>query len=335
MRALVTGATGFIGSILVEKLIERIKQHHNGSDSRIFCLVRQTSSLHWLQGLAVEFVRGDLFDKAALAAVLPEVTHVFHLAGATKAKSKAEYFRNNSEATRHLIQLCSNHARKLERFVYISSLAAAGPSRDGHLITEDEPPNPISIYGRSKLAGEQACQEFCQQLPITIVRPPVVYGPHDRDIYEYFKQVKMGIRLRLGSHERKISLIHVRDLVEGILRASESPKAIGETYFLTNLQPHELSELGRIIAARVMQKKTIEITVPERVAPVVAAVAELGAQITGKPALLNFDKVKEMREHYWVCSGEKAKQQLGFTPALSVEEGLRQTYWWYRDNGWL
>ncbi|MDZ7359251.1 MAG: NAD-dependent epimerase/dehydratase family protein [candidate division KSB1 bacterium] len=328
MRTLITGATGFIGSILAEAL------HKTRRDEKIYCLVRRTSSLAWLKNLPVEFVVGDLFADAAFRPILPEISHVIHLAGVTKARTETDYFHANGEATHHLLQSCARHAKKLQRFVYISSLAAAGPSADGHLVTEDETPRPVSIYGRSKLAGEEACREFGRELPITIIRPPAVYGPREKDIYQYFKQVKMGVRLRLGWHERKTSMIHAQDLVNGILVASEHPAAVGETYFMTNPQPYEWQELGQTLA-NVMQRRTISLTVPELIAPVLAAFSEMGAKITGKPALLNFDKINELRQYYWVCSGEKARQQLGFVPALSIQEGLQITWKWYRENGWL
>jgi nucleoside-diphosphate-sugar epimerase len=333
MRTLVTGATGFIGSILVERLLDRTKLQEKKS-THVFCLVRRAAAGTWLENLPVEFVHGDLFSDAALIPVLSEVSRVIHLAGVTKARSEAEYFHSNVETTRHLLQLCVRHAKQLQRFVYISSIAAAGPSSDGHPVTEDDPPQPMSIYGRSKLAGELACRERRGELPITIIRPPVVYGPRDQDVYQYFKQVKMGLRLRLGRHERKVSMIHVDDLVAGIILASEHPRAAGETYFITNPQPYDWHELGQAVASA-MHRKTISITIPEAIAPVLAAASELGAKITGKPALLNFDKVSEMRQYYWVCSGEKARQQLGFVPAFSIEDGLQNTWQWYRENGWL
>lgn len=333
MRTLITGATGFIGSILVDSLLARYRQTQN-SVNQVYCLVRRTSSPVRLEKLPVEFVHGDLFSDTALIPVLPEVSQVIHLAGVTKARTEAEYFRGNGEATHHLLQLCARHAPKLQRFVYVSSQAAAGPSADGHLVTEEETPQPISIYGRSKLAGEVACQKFCHELPLTIIRPPAVYGPREKDIYQYFKQVKMGVRLRLGWRERRASMIHAQDLVNGILLASEHPVAVGETYFMTNPEPYDWHELGQTLATA-MQKRTVSLTVPEFVAPVLAAFGELGAKITGKPALLNFDKMRELRQYYWVCSGEKAKQQLGFVPAISIQDGLKMTWQWYRENGWL
>jgi len=335
MRTLITGATGFIGSILVDQLLQRRQQSNSPIyNDRVFCLVRRTSSLEWLKSASVELVQGDLFADAALVPVLTEVSHVIHLAGVTKARTKAEYFRGNGEATRHLLQLCAQHAKKLERFIYVSSQAAAGPSADGHLVTEDETPRPVSIYGRSKLAGETACQEFCRALPLTIIRPPAVYGPREKDIYQYFKQVKMGLRLRLGWNKRLVSMVHAYDLVSGILLASQHPHAVGETYFITNPQPYDWHELGEAVAA-VINRRTISLTLPEWTASVLAGFGEFGAKITRQPALLNFDKIRELRQYYWICSGEKAKQHLGFTPALSIQEGLKITYQWYRENGWL
>jgi len=330
MSIIITGATGFIGGLLAESLTARRQRNA----AKIYCLVRRTSSLTDLEKLPITLVHGDLFSGAALASVLPEVTQVIHLAGVTKARTEAEYFRGNGEATRNLLQWCAQHAKKLQRFVYVSSLAAAGPSADGHLITEDETPRPVSVYGRSKLAGEIACQEFCREIPLTIIRPPAVYGPREKDIYEYFKQVKMGVRLRLGRRPRQASMIHGQDLVNGILLAAEHPAAAGETYFMTNPQPYDWHELGMALAAA-MQKRTVSITVPEFIAPVLAAFSELGARISRKPALLNFDKIDELRQSYWVCSGEKARHQLGFIPALSIQEGLQQTYQWYKEQGWL
>ena len=326
MIAFITGGTGFIGSALAEALLQSGEQVH--------CLVRSPRALKWLEGVPVRVVHGDIFSEEILAQAVSEATHVFHLAGLTKALTSAEYFHANGVATRTVLRICAQHAKRLQRFVYVSSIAAAGPSRDGRPRREEETPQPVSVYGRSKLAGETACAEFAQHVPITIVRPPVVYGPRDRDVYEYFKQIKWGLRLRPGLQERYTSLIHVQDLVRGMIAAGQHPQAAGETFFLANPEFYEWSQLGLAIA-QAMQRKTVALAIPLGVTPVVAAVSELVAKITRRPALLNFDKVREMRETHWICSAEKSRERLGFTTALALAEGLQQTVQWYRARGWL
>jgi len=326
MIAFITGGTGFIGSTLAETLL--------ASGWEVHCLVRSPNILKWLHGLPVKLVAGDLFSESVLAKALENATHVFHLAGLTKALTSAEYFHANSAATHVLLQACALHAKRLERLIYVSSIAAAGPSRDRQPVREEETPHPVSIYGRSKLAGEAACAEFTQRLPITIVRPPVVYGPRDRDVYEYFKQVKWGLRLRPGFTPRYTSMIHVHDLVAGMMLAAQHPRAPGQTFFLTHAEFYEWSLLGEAIA-HALQRKTVSIPIPLGLTPAVAAVSEIVAKITRKPALLSFDKVREMRETHWICSAEKARERLGFIAALPLAEGLRQTVLWYRAQGWL
>jgi len=326
MVVLLTGGTGFIGSTLAESLL--------AAGAEVHCLVRSPVALKWLQDLPVQLVPGDLFSEKGLVEILSRATHVFHLAGVTKALTSAQYFHANGVATHAILKICAQHAQHLERFVYISSIAAAGPSLNGAPVREKDSPHPISIYGRSKLAGETACAEFGQRLPITIVRPPVVYGPRDRDVYEYFKQVNWGIRLRPGSAQRYTSMIHVEDLVRGMLVVAQHPQAAGETFFLANPEHYEWSQLGLAIA-RAMQRRTLAITVPVGITPVIAALGESFAKIARKPALLNFDKVREMRETHWICSAEKARSQLGFTTTLSLDAGLQQTVRWYREHEWL
>ena len=326
MIAFITGGTGFIGSALADAVL--------AAGGTVQCLVRSPHALRWLQGLPVQLVHGDLFSETALAKALATATHVFHLAGLTKALTSEAYFRANGVATHALLKICAQHAKSLERFVYVSSIAAAGPSLDGKPVCEEETPHPISIYGRSKLAGETACSEFMQRLPVVIVRPPVVYGPRDRDVYEYFKQVNWGLRLRPGFTPRYTSLIHVHDLVRGLIVAAQHQQAVGEKFFLSNAEFYEWSQLGAAIA-KAMQRKTVTIPIPLAMTPAVAAVSTVVAKVTRRPALLNFDKVREMRATHWICSGEKARARLGFTTSLSLEEGLRQTVAWYRGQGWL
>lgn len=222
----------------------------------------------------------------------------------------------------------------MKRFVFLSSLAAAGPSPDGSPRREDDTPRPVSIYGRSKLEGEICCAKFKSQLPITIIRAPIVLGPRSRTLYRYLKPLKRGIRLRFRQESNLLSLVHVQDLVRGILIAAAHPKSSGETYFIANSEPYSWSQLFDSIA-KLVNRKTISITIPLWTFSMAAALSEFYSKLSGKPGMLNFDKLGEIRNSFWVCSTEKVREQLGFTTSLSLEEGLRQNIDWYLQNGWL
>ncbi len=324
--ALVTGATGFIGSALVEKLLEH--------GYRVKCLIRKTSNRRWLENLSVEYVDGDIFSGEVLLSALSDVTHVFHLAGLTKARHREEYFRANGEGTAHLLQLTAKAAVKLRRFVYVSSQAAAGPSLTGAPVTEADSPHPVSIYGESKLAGERACLELGSKVPWSIVRPPAVYGPRERDIFTYFQQVNYGIRLQLGADQRWASIVYVDDLVRGIITVAQDSRSIGETYFIANATPCEWATLGEVIG-KALHRKTVRIILPTWITPVLATVSEGMAALRRKPALLSFDKMRELKQLHWICSAEKIHTQLGFQCKVSLEEGMARTATWYREHGWL
>ncbi len=326
MRALVTGASGFIGGFLVQELVRR--------GHEVVCLLRPTSAREHLPKNRVEIRIGSLGDPASLSPAVEGVDWVFHLAGATKALQPQDFFRVNAQGTENLLRACLTHNARLRRFLLVSSLAAAGPAPDPSGINESDPPRPVSHYGRSKLAAEEAVLQHAAEVPVTIVRPPVVYGPRDRDVYEYFKQVKAGVALHLGRAERYFSIIHVADLVAGILRAAQVEAAAGRVYFLANPKAVTWRELGEEIA-RALDKRPLKIVVPEASATVVAALSELTAKLTRRPALLGFDKVREMKERYWVCRADRAAQELGFRPRFSMQEGVRDTVQWYRQAGWL
>ncbi|NIO82506.1 MAG: NAD-dependent epimerase/dehydratase family protein [Candidatus Aminicenantes bacterium] len=324
MIALVTGGTGFVGGFLTEKLVE--------DGWEVYCLVRKTSSLEYLQNLPVNLIYGDLFSLQLLSEVMGKITHVFHAAGVTRAPTSEYYHQTNGLGTYNLLQACALQAKRLRLFVYVSSQAAAGPSPDGSPVREDQVPRPVSIYGSSKLEGEIYCARFQSQLPITIIRPPIVYGPRERTLYRYLeKQLRYGIRLSFKRHARLISLIHVHDLVRGILAAAVHPKSLGETYFLANPEPYSWSQFFDSIAT-VIDRKTISVTIPLWIFPIIAALSRLCSKLSAKPTVLNFGRLNEMRYRFWVCSSEKAREQLGFTTSLSLEDGLRQTVDWYHQN---
>jgi len=326
MQVFVTGGTGFVGSFLIETLLEK--------GYKVRCLVRKTSNLQWIADLDVECFHGSLNDKNSLKKGIEDCEYIYHVAGVTKARTEAEYFEGNYEATKNLIDVCLENNGQISRFVNISSQAAVGPSPTMIPIDEEHPPNPLTYYGKSKLAGEQYAMQFTDQLNLTNLRPPAVYGPRETDILEFFRTVKTGIIPQLGGVDKYLSLIHVRDLARGILMAAESPKAVGQTYFLTSTKPYSWKEISEI-TLKILGKKGIRIPVPLILIRGVAAVSEGIAAFTRKPALVNHQKVIEMRQDFWTCSPEKARKELGFESEIPLDEGIRETLNWYKDHRWL
>jgi dihydroflavonol-4-reductase len=324
--ALVTGGSGFIGSHLVELLL------HKGYAVR--CLLRKTSSTAWLKDLPITVVQGDVFDEKALAAAVKGVDYVYHSAGLTKARKKEDYYRANVDGTHNMLQAALQHAPNLNRFVHISSGTAAGPSPTAAPITEEHHGTPITTYGISKLRAEEDCWKIADRLPLTIVRPPAVYGPRDKDVFEFFATMQKGLQPVVGFGEKYVSLIHVTDLVRGIVMAGESPKSLGQLYFISSKKVYGWKEIGQITRA-VLGKKALTVRIPEGGVYVVATFAEFFALFSSKPALINFEKARDMVQDYWTSDSSKAKRDFGFEQQISLEEGVRDTIAWCRKNGWL
>lgn len=325
MRVLITGATGFIGSHLAEKL------HQKGYTLR--CLVRKTSNLTALSGVPVEYIYGDLFTEAVLKDAVKDVEYIYHVAGITKARTKEEYFRGNELATKNLLEAVQAVQPRLKRFVHVSSQAAVGPSVNGS-IDETTPYHPITTYGISKMEAERDCRRVMDKIPITIVRPPAVYGPRDKDIYQFFNTMSKGLQPMIGFNRKDVSLIYVKDLVEGIVLAGESEKSVGQVYFISSEKFYDWREVGDITAA-ILGKKVVRIPIPELLVFFVAAISELYSTISKKAVLINWEKAKDIVQDSWTCWIDKAKRDLGFKEAYTLESGITETVRWYRENGWL
>ncbi len=326
MKILVTGATGFIGSHLAELLLKK--------NYSVRCLIRKTSNTVWLKDLPVELVYGDLFDAEALHRAVEGVDFIYHSAGLTKAKTEEEYFRGNSTGTRNLLDAVTEYNPGVRRFVLFSSQAAAGPSPTKDPIDESVPAHPITTYGRSKLAAEQECLAAAKTIKITIVRPPVVYGPRDKDVFEFFHTVSMGLQPMAGMKDKFVSMIHVSDLIRGTVMAAENPKALGQTYYISSKEVYNWRDLGEI-TRKALGNRVLRVRIPEPGIYAIAAVAELMAKFSSKPALINFEKARDMVQNYWTCDASKAKRDLGFEQEMPLEAGITSTIQWYKDAGWL
>lgn len=320
---LVTGATGFIGSHLLDRLVER--------QCRVKCLVRR-GGLPARPG--IEWVRGDLAADEGLREAVAGVSVVIHLAGITKAHTPEQFYRGNVLATENLLRACHASPNPPEQFVHVSSLAAIGPSPDGVPLAEDAPPRPLTHYGKSKLKAEAAVRASDLAARVVIVRPPVVYGPRDTDVFEILRAVSRGVMPIIGRQEQFFSYIYAKDLAEALLAAAECAAARGNTYFVANPEPVSWREFG-IAAAKIMGRQLKFLSMPPALAYAAAYLAELASYARGKAGIFSREKVREARCRFWSCDSSRAGRELGFQPRWTLAAGLSETLAWYKDAGWL
>lgn len=325
MRAFVTGGTGFVGSHLVDALIE------SDQYSEVLCLVR--SSDKWLTGKAFTRVKGDLTDLQVLSSALEGVDVIFHVAGVVRAPKWSEFKRANVDATENLLRMAQK--KGITNIVILSSLAATGPSK-GIALTEQAKLRPVSMYGESKKEMEEVILKTAtRDDSIKILRPPAVFGPREADIYTFFKTFKLGICPMVGDgNHPKLSMVYVKDLVDGIMKAAAFTKKGTHTYFMGG--PNEAYSWNQIreITSIVTGWKPIPLKLKPRWIKKIASAVEKGAGFLGKYPVLNEEKAREMT-HEWVCSSAKAEKELGYRPGTSLEEGISRTIRWYKNHNWL
>ncbi len=325
MKALVTGSNGFVGSHLVEGLLRKGYEVH--------CLVRRTSDLRWLKGLSVKLVYGDVTWPESLKGAAAGVDYVYHAAGLVKARDQQTFDSVNARGTANLLRACWKGSGRLRRFVLISSQSAGGPSPDGRPLTEESEPRPVSRYGRSKLKGELEARQWGNRLPITIVRPPVIFGLRDRGMLPFFKMVKKGIAV-LVRGERHASFVYVKDLVAGTISAGESEVAVGQTYYIGGERGHAWREFAEA-AARAAGRRVLMVSAPKGAVTLLGAVNSVLAEITGRARMVDRQKAREILQPDWLCDISKAREQLGYSPRYSLERGLAETIRWYEKEGWV
>lgn len=326
MKSLITGATGFVGSHLADKLLE--KNHE------VYCLRRKTSSTKWLDGKNIKYVDGDLFSNESLENCIKEMDYVFHVAGVVKAKTKAGFYHGNYEATKNLLEITNKVNPGIKKFIFVSSQAACGPSRNGEPVDENTKPDPITTYGITKLKAEEEVEKYKNKFPVTIIRPPAVYGPRDTEILIYFKTFSKGLNSVIGFDAKYLSLVYVEDLADGIVLAAENKDSNGQKYFMCFDDAYNWDEIGSV-TSRLLGKKALKIRLPHSVVYSVGYLAELFSTFSRKPATLNIEKCKDITQLRWVCSNKKAKKELGFNPKYTLEESFKKTIDWYKDMKWI
>ena len=352
-KVLVTGGTGFIGSHLAAALLRH--------GDEVTCLVRKTSlssrrdrgrgspaeRLDRLKALGVTIASGDVTDRESLTAPVAGKSIVYHLAGRVAALTGREFLQVNRQGVENLAQACAEQPDP-PVLLMVSSLAAAGPAPPGRLRTETDPLRPVSDYGRSKRAGEQAAEQFADRVPVTVVRPPIVFGEADKSSYPWFQSVeRYGVHLVPGLKPRRFSLIHADDLCELLILAAErgnrlappqphreTPRA-GGYYFAASEDHPTYHQLGQMIGEALGHRRTLVIGFPTPMVWAVAGIGELVSHVRRRPVYLGMDKAREATAGSWACSAQKAKDELGFSPGAPLPERIRQTAQWYRQEGWL
>lgn len=328
MRFLLTGAAGFIGSHLCDALTAR------GHET--LCVGRNPARPGFLDGRhASELMPWD--DLEACLSDTDPFDYVIHAAGATRAFDYHGYLAGNVTPTRRLLEMLvrTRAGRRLRRFVLVSSQAAAGPSPDGvSPVLESDAPAPVSPYGRSKLEAERVAKRFGNQLSVTIVRPPAVFGPRDKDTLGVFRAAQWRFAPYITGAALLVSVVYVKDLVQAIIHAGESDSAAGETFFLANQAPEVWKDFC-VSAGLALARRCIPLPIPLGVVKVMGKAGDVVGRLRNTPTLMRSDKFEEMRRKGWVCSSEKAQRLLGWKAETPLMGALIETAQWYQDQGWL
>ena len=325
-RVLITGASGFVGYHLIEEALK--------NNLEVYAAIRKSSNIDHLKHLDIKYIYPDFDDLALLKDSLKAggYSYIIHAAGVTRAKSAKEYDRVNAGYTHNLALAALENRDTLKKFVLISSLAAVGPLNNlKGIINCDTPANPVTSYGRSKLLAEEKLKKF-SSLNYTILRPTGVYGPRDRDIFIFFKQLNKGIEPYIGKIEQKLSFIYVKDLARAAIKALNAGNK--KTYNLSDGNFYDRYELGHL-TREFLNLRTVKFHLPVNFVKLIAIIAEKYSSLNNKAAVLNIEKLKELMAVNWSCDIEQAKAELGFYPEYNLKAGVAETLKWYKSNKWL
>lgn len=328
-KILITGASGFIGSTLVEEALKY-------SDWEVHAGVRSTSSKKYLTDKRIHFFEMSFTEVADLIRKLDaeKFDYIIHNAGATAVPKKEDYFRINTDYVKNLVQAQQATGQHLKKFVFMSSLAAYGPADNfiNKKVSAEQEPQPIDTYGESKLAAERFLQQQ-MDWPYLIFRPTAVFGPRDKDIFQFFEIINKGLEAYIGRHQQEATFIYVKDLVRLVIDAVRS-EVKRKSYFVSDGNIYPTEDLGKHAKA-LLDKKTIKLKIPTGVVKLLATALEAGGKLTGTYPALNKEKVKILSAASWHCDVEPLRKDFNFQPQYNLETGLTETLNWYKENKWL
>jgi len=324
MKIGLTGATGFIGSQLAELLV--------AEGYRVSCLLRETSSPRWIDQLPLKLHYGEILDPPSLKEFVRDKDIIFHLAGTARGRTETDIIEANRTGTDNLCTAVREHNPEIARFVYVSSAETAGLFPGDEPCTEEYPVEPVTVYGKSKAAAEERVVS-CPGLPYTIVRPSPVFGPRDRDVFIMFKLIE-GNFLPMPKLNGTLSMIYSRNLVKGLLRCAVSEAALGEIYYLADDGRYTWDKITEFIA-RALNRNPLRLRVPVPFIRLLGNISSLYSRVTNRATILSKEKFLLMTHSNLTVSNAKAKRDFGYTTEVPIEEAIRETADWYKENGWL
>lgn len=331
MKILITGASGFIGSYIVEEALRR------GLDT--WAAIRKSSSREYLQDQRINFIELNLSSKEQLVKQLEGHTfdYVVHAAGVTKCLDKQDFRHINTEGTKNLVEALLELKMPLKRFVFVSSLSVYGAIREQQPyeeIRETDNPQPNTEYGRSKLAAEQFLDSLTTDFPYVILRPTGVYGPREKDYFIMAKSIKQHSDFAVGYKRQDITFVYVSDVVQAVFLAAEKGKT-GRKYFLSDGEVYQSTTFSDLIHEELGRPWWIRITAPVWVLRVVTFFGEYVGRLTGKVTALNNDKYNILKQRNWRCDIQPAIDELGYKPQVQLKEGVQRAIAWYKEHHWL
>lgn len=330
MNILITGASGFIGSFIVEGALER------GMD--VWAAVRPTSSRAYLSDPRINFLEIDLDSKERLRKQLAghRFDYVVHAAGATKCLRKEDFFRANTTGTANIADALRELDMPIKRFLFMSSLSVMGPTREQRPYTEiaeSDTPRPDTAYGLSKLHAERYLDSL-DGFPVVTLRPTGVYGPRERDYFMMVESISRHTDFAAGLKPQAITFVYVKDVVQAVFRALERGK-VGRKYFISDGCKYSSRTFSDLIIAELGHPRVVRVKAPLWMLRAITTAGEWTGKLTGRPTALNNDKYHIMKQRNWLCDISPARAELGYAPEYGLARGVRETMKWYADNGWL
>ncbi len=322
---LITGANGFVGTRLCKKfLLENFD---------VIAGVRKSADLSNLDGLDVEYRYGDVTQPETFAEMVKEVDYIIHNAGIVKAKKQQTFFTVNELGSNSLLDAVVSYNPNLKKLIFISSLAAAGPTINNRPVTESDQPRPITTYGKSKLAGEKIVLSYREKLNVVAIRPPGIYGPGDKEIFSFFETIHKGIKPYIGNIQRKLQLVHVDDLCYGIHKAITADTKSGSIYFIAENRSYTMENLISLLETAA-HKKCFPLILPASIFKAISYISKTLFKLVNATPMLTPEKANELLAS-WEVSTTKAEAELGYVSQIPFADGAKQTYDWYVEQRWL